>query len=211
LKKLQHLAEYAMLRVAVGILTRIPPHVADTIGAKLGSLGYSPFRIRRAVVDDNLKRAFPEKDEAWRANVARKSYEHLGREMIAMLRLSKLSREEILKQTSYEDTDDADTLFRSKGRGGVIVVGLVDNVIKPLLIKRGMEIHGGVVFFSLLGGIATFGAIGLIIGPLAVSMFLALIAMYHRDYSPNKTSEPEIPGISTSPEEPPAPESPPRE
>ena len=94
---------------------------------------------------------------------------------------------------------------------GVIVVGLVDNVIKPLLIKRGMEIHGGVVFFSLLGGIATFGAIGLIIGPLVVSMFLALIAMYHRDYSPNKTSEPEIPGISTSPEEPPAPESPPRE
>jgi predicted PurR-regulated permease PerM len=93
---------------------------------------------------------------------------------------------------------------------GVIVVGLVDNVIKPLLIRRGMEIHGGVVFFALLGGIATFGAIGLIIGPLVVSMFLALIAMYHRDYSPHKTSKPEIPGVSTEPTEPPTPDSPPR-
>lgn len=66
---------------------------------------------------------------------------------------------------------------------GIVVVGLVDNVVKPLLVKRGMEIDGGVVFFSLLGGLAAFGAIGLIVGPLAVSMFLALVSMYHRDYA----------------------------
>lgn len=78
---------------------------------------------------------------------------------------------------------------------GIVVVGLVDNVVKPLLIKRGMEIHGGVVFFSLLGGLATFGAIGLLVGPLAVSMFLALLAMYHRDFSPQKREVLVVPGV----------------
>jgi hypothetical protein len=35
---------------------------------------------------------------------------------------------------------------------GVVVVGLVDNVIKPLLIKAGMEMRSAVVFFALIGG-----------------------------------------------------------
>lgn len=81
---------------------------------------------------------------------------------------------------------------------GLVVVGLVDNVIKPLLIRRGMEIHGGVVFFSLLGGLAAFGAIGLLVGPLAVSMFLSLLSMYHRDFSPEKHDVPSVPGIPGS-------------
>ena len=89
---------------------------------------------------------------------------------------------------------------------GVVVVGLVDNIIKPLLIKRGMEIHGGVVFFSLLGGLATFGAIGLLVGPLVVSMFLSLLAMYHRDFSPQKRETPAVPGVPGNPEPPPEPE-----
>ncbi|HZJ64229.1 MAG TPA: AI-2E family transporter, partial [Kofleriaceae bacterium] len=78
---------------------------------------------------------------------------------------------------------------------GVVVVGLVDNVIKPLLIKRGMETHGGVVFFSLLGGLATFGGIGLLLGPLVVSLFLSLLSMYHRDFSPHKRQVPAVPGV----------------
>jgi predicted PurR-regulated permease PerM len=62
------------------------------------------------------------------------------------------------------------------------VVGLVDNVIKPWLVKRGVELHGAVVFFSLLGGLAAFGTIGLLIGPLAVSLFVAVLRIYRRDY-----------------------------
>ncbi len=65
---------------------------------------------------------------------------------------------------------------------GVVVVGLVDNVIKPLLIKAGMEMRSAVVFFSLIGGLAAFGAIGLIVGPLVVALFLALLRIYRRDF-----------------------------
>jgi predicted PurR-regulated permease PerM len=65
---------------------------------------------------------------------------------------------------------------------GVVVVGLVDNVIKPFLIKAGMEMRSAVVFFSLIGGLAAFGAIGLIVGPLVVALFLALLRIYRRDF-----------------------------
>jgi predicted PurR-regulated permease PerM len=65
----------------------------------------------------------------------------------------------------------------------VLVVGLVDNVVKPLLMKGGIQMHGAVVFFALLGGLAAFGAMGLLIGPLAVALFLAMLRMYQRDYS----------------------------
>lgn len=87
----------------------------------------------------------------------------------------------------------------------VFVVGLVDNLIKPILIKRGIEIHAGVVFFALLGGLAAFGAIGLLIGPLVVAMFLALLRMYQRDYSPGGSDE-EDPLARLMPEPEPLPE-----
>jgi predicted PurR-regulated permease PerM len=82
---------------------------------------------------------------------------------------------------------------------GLIVVGLVDNVVKPLLIKRGMELHGAVVFFSLIGGLAAFGAIGLLLGPLVVAMFLSLLRMYHRDFSPRTSRTPSVPGLPPTP------------
>jgi predicted PurR-regulated permease PerM len=67
------------------------------------------------------------------------------------------------------------------GLWGVLVVGLVDNLIKPFLIKAGMEMQGAVVFFALIGGLGAFGGVGLLIGPLVVSLFLALLRMYERD------------------------------
>ena len=65
---------------------------------------------------------------------------------------------------------------------GVAVVGLVDNIAKPFLIKGDVEMHGAVVFFALIGGIAAFGMVGLLVGPLAVAMLLAILRMYRRDY-----------------------------
>ncbi|WP_224249614.1 AI-2E family transporter [Hyalangium gracile] len=65
---------------------------------------------------------------------------------------------------------------------GIIVVGLSDNVIKPLLAKRGMHMHGVIVFFALLGGLSVFGPIGLLLGPLSVAFFLAVVRIYERDY-----------------------------
>ncbi len=89
---------------------------------------------------------------------------------------------------------------------GVVIVGLVDNIVKPLLIRRGLELHGGVVFFALLGGLAAFGAIGLIIGPLVVAFFLALLRIYHREYTPGDQRVAPVPGLpGDASAQPPAP------
>lgn len=72
------------------------------------------------------------------------------------------------------------------------VVGLVDNLMKPLLMRGGMHLHGVVIFFSLLGGLLVFGAIGLLVGPLAVTFLLTMIRFGYRDFSPRKKpGEPE--------------------
>lgn len=60
---------------------------------------------------------------------------------------------------------------------GLTVVSLVDNVLRAYLIKDGAGIHGAVIFFSLLGGLQAFGALGLILGPLVVAMFLAILRL----------------------------------
>ncbi|MCE9592942.1 MAG: AI-2E family transporter [Planctomycetes bacterium] len=65
---------------------------------------------------------------------------------------------------------------------GLLVVGLVDNLVKPLLMKSGMHMSGAIVFFALIGGLSAFGSAGLLIGPLVVALFLALLRIYQRDF-----------------------------
>ncbi|TMG79654.1 MAG: AI-2E family transporter, partial [Betaproteobacteria bacterium] len=65
-----------------------------------------------------------------------------------------------------------------------VVVGMVDNIVKPYVMKGDIEMHGGVLFFALIGGLAAFGMVGLLLGPLAVALFLALLRIYRRDYGP---------------------------
>jgi predicted PurR-regulated permease PerM len=43
--------------------------------------------------------------------------------------------------------------------------------------------HGAVILFALLGGLGAFGAIGLLLGPLALTMFTAVLRIYRRDYA----------------------------
>jgi predicted PurR-regulated permease PerM len=80
------------------------------------------------------------------------------------------------------------------GIWGVVVDGLVDNIVKPILAKRGLQMHGAIVFFALLGGIAAFGPVGLLLGPMVVSFFLALVKIHERDYQrrlpPDERDEP---------------------
>jgi predicted PurR-regulated permease PerM len=63
------------------------------------------------------------------------------------------------------------------------VVAMVDNVVKPMFIRGGVPIHGAVIFFALFGGLAAFGPVGFLVGPLAVSFLVAVIRMYRRDYT----------------------------
>ena len=66
------------------------------------------------------------------------------------------------------------------GIWGTVAVALSDNLAKPLLAKEGAHMHGAVLFFAMVGGMAAFGAIGLIVGPLIVSFLLTLVRIRKR-------------------------------
>jgi predicted PurR-regulated permease PerM len=65
---------------------------------------------------------------------------------------------------------------------GVAVVSLSDNVARPYLLKGGMELHGGLVFFALLGGLAVFGGVGLVVGPLILTFLVTALKLYRREF-----------------------------
>jgi predicted PurR-regulated permease PerM len=65
---------------------------------------------------------------------------------------------------------------------GAVVVSVVDNVARPYLLRGGLSLHGGLLFFALLGGLAVFGGIGLIVGPLALTFLITALNMYRREF-----------------------------
>jgi predicted PurR-regulated permease PerM len=60
---------------------------------------------------------------------------------------------------------------------GVLVVGFLDNLVKPFLMRDRMEVHGALIFFALIGGLAAFGPAGLVAGPLVLSFFMAVVRL----------------------------------
>jgi len=57
---------------------------------------------------------------------------------------------------------------------GVVVIGLVDNALRPLLVGKDTKMPDYVVLISTLGGMALFGLNGFVIGPVIAAMFIAV-------------------------------------
>ena len=58
---------------------------------------------------------------------------------------------------------------------GISVVSLADNILKPALISGRLNLHPLLVFFSVLGGLGFFGALGVILGPLVLVLCLGIL------------------------------------
>jgi predicted PurR-regulated permease PerM len=65
---------------------------------------------------------------------------------------------------------------------GLVIVGSADNVIRPLVYRRWANIHPFVTLIGAFAGIRWFGLLGILVGPLALSYFFALIEMYSQEY-----------------------------
>ena len=61
---------------------------------------------------------------------------------------------------------------------GTCVVGLVDNFLRPALVSGRTQLNGLLVFVSLLGGVAAFGLIGLVLGPVIMATAIGLLDAY---------------------------------
>ncbi|MEK7163421.1 MAG: AI-2E family transporter [Patescibacteria group bacterium] len=64
------------------------------------------------------------------------------------------------------------------GVWGAVVVGLVDNILMPIVVGRGFTVHPLFVMLSVIGGMMFFGPVGLFLGPLVIALFSALIEIY---------------------------------
>ena len=64
---------------------------------------------------------------------------------------------------------------------GVLVVGTIDNLLRPILMGNRLKLHTVLVFISIIGGLVVFGASGLILGHMVVTVTLVLLELWpHR-------------------------------
>jgi len=70
---------------------------------------------------------------------------------------------------------------------GVLVIGMADNFLRPLLVGRHMEAHPLLLFFGTLGGIALFGFAGIVLGPVVVALLNVTVRLFRREFARSAT------------------------
>ncbi|TMB38245.1 MAG: AI-2E family transporter [Deltaproteobacteria bacterium] len=82
--------------------------------------------------------------------------------------------------------------------GAVVVVFVADYILRPKLVGTRIRMNDLLVFIAIFGGVEAFGILGVVMGPIAVAVFLAIVRIYQRDYRPG--GPPRAPDV-TEPEE----------
>ncbi len=78
-----------------------------------------------------------------------------------------------------------------------IVIGNLDNLLRPRLVGKDAKMHDLLIFFSTLGGISVFGVMGFILGPVIAALLLTLLDIYSKEFK----TELEFPEQQTIPVE----------
>lgn len=66
---------------------------------------------------------------------------------------------------------------------GAIVIGLADNILRPLLVGRDTKLPDYIVLFSTLGGITLLGINGFVLGPLVAALFMAFWQIFMSEFN----------------------------
>ncbi|AKS41987.1 AI-2E family transporter [Wenzhouxiangella marina] len=92
---------------------------------------------------------------------------------------------------------------------GLIVIGLADNILRPILVGRDTKLPDWMVLLSTLGGLALFGINGFVVGPLIAVVFIAFWQIFSKEFNQkesNSKKTDEVEESNSSEPEPPAPE-----
>jgi predicted PurR-regulated permease PerM len=65
---------------------------------------------------------------------------------------------------------------------GIVVVGLVDNILRPWIVGNDAKLPDLVILISILGGIISFGPIGIIIGPVIAALLDTVLNIYKKSF-----------------------------
>lgn len=118
--------EYWAYRITRAKWSVLPERLALYFGCLVGRFVGSVLRIRRREVDGHLSLAFPEQSVAWRRRVARRSYEHLGREAALFFRMGGWSSEEVLARVSFSGFEEVRACAQQE-TGVVLLTGHLGN------------------------------------------------------------------------------------
>jgi predicted PurR-regulated permease PerM len=69
----------------------------------------------------------------------------------------------------------------------VVIVGMIDNVLGPLVVGRKINIPSILILFAVLGGISLVGPVGILVGPLTLSLLYSLISIYRNEFHGGET------------------------
>jgi predicted PurR-regulated permease PerM len=89
---------------------------------------------------------------------------------------------------------------------GMVAIGTIDNILYPYLVGDRLRLHTVPTFFSILGGLTLFGPAGLILGPLALAITIALIDVWWERTSQGRAAEEAVAENDTSDTHPPGAE-----
>jgi len=87
---------------------------------------------------------------------------------------------------------------------GALVISTVDNILRPYLVSGRTQMNGLLVFISILGGVAAFGLLGILLGPILVALGATVIE-YYTSLQPALKAPPSPP--ASPPQAPPSPAS----
>ena len=134
--------EYVLVRAARGLDWVLGPARSAALASVMGRFVYRRLRIRASVVEDQLRHAFPDRDEAWIRATAMAAYEHLGREAMMMIRLSRLGREAVIEATEMVEGWEDVLAALNEGNGAVITTGHFGNweVSGAAVASRGVPV-----------------------------------------------------------------------
>jgi predicted PurR-regulated permease PerM len=62
----------------------------------------------------------------------------------------------------------------------MLAIGLIDNLLYPMLVGNRLRQHTVVAFLSIIGGLALFGATGIVLGPVIVTVTFFLLEVWRR-------------------------------
>lgn len=124
LKRIRHAVEYGGVRIALGLTRALPLRVASAIGAALGWLAYTVFRVRAGVARENVTRAVGENGSPGR--VARQSYQNLGRSMMEYAAFGRLTQDDVRALVRVEGFEHFDRALEA-GKGAVLFAGHFGN------------------------------------------------------------------------------------
>jgi len=118
--KFRHKFEYALVRMAVAVLARLPVSAALAFGRFLGSVAWQVVGLRRRLVMESLQRAFPEKKTEQLNASGLACYRNLGSCFVEMFRIYRLSTPQMQRRVTFQDRRIMDRALE-QGRGVINV------------------------------------------------------------------------------------------